>query len=101
MELLHDTKGEENGVNSEVSGACIGGSARVNETSQSLDDCGLLQNTCLPFLASVDKRKPLSPGHPNSRRKFPSKLSFKWREGHSDPILSACYFYVLIHVPLL
>ncbi|KDP45438.1 hypothetical protein JCGZ_09687 [Jatropha curcas] len=51
--------------------------------------CGILQNTCLPCLAStvpssasLDKKRSLSPGGtPISRRKPSLKLSFKWREG--------------------
>lgn len=62
-------------------------------TTQPLDHCGLLPNNCLPFLAStastIDKRRPISPGHPSFKWKLPSKLSFKWREGqHSDMALS-------------
>lgn len=53
-----------------------------------LQDCGLLPNACLPCLAStvpsVDKKRPVSPGTPSSRKKMTSKLSFKWREGHSN-----------------
>ncbi|KAK9272365.1 hypothetical protein L1049_002736 [Liquidambar formosana] len=56
-----------------------------------LQHCGLLQNTCLPCLASnapsVDKKRPLSPDTPSSRRKPSLKLSFKFREGHSNPTL--------------
>ncbi|KAF8408029.1 hypothetical protein HHK36_007169 [Tetracentron sinense] len=56
-----------------------------------LDHCGILPNACLPCLASTvpsaDKRRPLSPGQPSTRRKASLKLSFKWREGHSNSIL--------------
>ena len=45
------------------------------------NNSGLLPNNCLPCLAStVDKKIPLSPGHPSFKKKIPSKLSFKWRE---------------------
>ncbi|RZB71194.1 uncharacterized protein LOC114382617 isoform X2 [Glycine soja] len=57
----------------------------------SLDHCGILPNTCLPCLTSnalaVEKRRPMSPDTPSSRRKSLSKLSFKWREGSSDMTL--------------
>ncbi|XP_020236145.1 uncharacterized protein LOC109815762 [Cajanus cajan] len=55
------------------------------------DHWGILPNTCLPCLSSnalaVEKRRPLSPDTPTSRRKSLSKLSFKWREGSSDMTL--------------
>ncbi|KAG4395726.1 hypothetical protein GLYMA_19G017700v4 [Glycine max] len=57
----------------------------------SLDHCGILPNNCLPCLTSnaiaVEKRRPMSPDTPSSRRKSLSKLSFKWREGSSDMTL--------------
>ncbi|XP_027358823.1 uncharacterized protein LOC113867622 isoform X1 [Abrus precatorius] len=57
----------------------------------SLDHCGILPNTCLPCLSSnalaIEKRRPMSPDTPSSRRKSVSKLSFKWREGPSDMTL--------------
>ncbi|KAK7316378.1 hypothetical protein VNO77_35380 [Canavalia gladiata] len=56
-----------------------------------LDHCGILPNTCLPCLSSnalaVEKRRPMSPDTPSSRRKSLSKLSFKWKEGSSDMVL--------------
>ncbi|PON59433.1 hypothetical protein PanWU01x14_159430 [Parasponia andersonii] len=63
-------------------------------SAQPLDNCGLIPNNCLPCLAStastIDKKRPLSPGAPILKRKMPSKLSFKWREGqHSDLALKS------------
>ncbi|KAJ4973000.1 hypothetical protein NE237_006174 [Protea cynaroides] len=56
-----------------------------------LDHCGILPNTCLPCLAStvpsIEKRRSLSPGPPNARKKASLKLSFKWKEGHSSSAL--------------
>lgn len=56
-----------------------------------LQDCGLLPNNCLPCLASTvnsaDKRRPLSPGPPSSKKKMTSMLSFKWKEGHANATL--------------
>ncbi|KAG7033149.1 hypothetical protein SDJN02_07202 [Cucurbita argyrosperma subsp. argyrosperma] len=53
-----------------------------------LNNCGLLPNTCLPYLAagpSVEKKRQINQGAPNLRRKASSKLSFKLKEGHNDP----------------
>ncbi|KAJ4961589.1 hypothetical protein NE237_021499 [Protea cynaroides] len=56
-----------------------------------LDHCGILPNTCLPCLAStvpsIEKRRSLSPAPPSARKKAPSKISFKWKEGHSNPAI--------------
>ncbi|XP_071928714.1 uncharacterized protein [Coffea arabica] len=53
-----------------------------------MDNCGILPNNCLPCLAStvpsVEKRRSLSSSPPSARKKAASKLSFKWREGHSS-----------------
>ncbi|OVA11944.1 protein of unknown function DUF1336 [Macleaya cordata] len=53
-----------------------------------LDHCGILQNTCLPCLAStvpsIDKRKSLSPSSPGTKKKAAMKLSFRWKEGHAN-----------------
>lgn len=72
----------------EISIVCVDESDKGNETGV-LDHCGLLPNNCLPCLAStvssVDKRRPLSPGHSMTRRKPALKLSFKRREGHATP----------------
>lgn len=65
------------------------------------DHCGILPNNCLPCLSSnaiaVEKRRPLSPDTPSSRRKSLSKLSFKWREGQglSDMTSRECSRCVL------
>lgn len=53
---------------------------------------GILPNNCLPFLAStvasIDKKRPLSPVTPSSKRKPSLKLSFKRREGNvTNPAL--------------
>lgn len=57
-----------------------------------LDHCGILPNTCVPFLAStipsIEKRKTLDPSSPSTRKKSAMKLSFKWKEGHSNPTSS-------------
>ncbi|XP_038889184.1 uncharacterized protein LOC120079064 isoform X1 [Benincasa hispida] len=55
------------------------------------NNCGLLPNTCLPYLAaagpSVEKRRQINQGTPNLWRKASSKLSFKMKEGHNDQII--------------
>ena len=66
------------------------------QQQQERSNCGILQNTCLPCLAStvpsIEKKKSLSPsGTPSSRRKPSLKLSFKWREGNATPTL--CEFF--------
>lgn len=89
-EPLH-RKNEGASVNAdEVSTVCVDESNGGDQTTQSLDYCGLLPNTCLPCLPStVDKRSP-APGPSNSRKKPLSILSFKWREGHADPSPTLC-----------
>ncbi|XWS68897.1 hypothetical protein CRYUN_Cryun04dG0133100 [Craigia yunnanensis] len=56
-----------------------------------LDNCGILPSNCLPCLAStvpsVEKRRSLSSSPPSARKKTALKLSFKWREGHSNAAL--------------
>ncbi|KAK9119532.1 hypothetical protein Scep_017625 [Stephania cephalantha] len=56
-----------------------------------LDNCGILPNACLPCLAStvpsLEKRRSLSPGPPSARKKPVARLSFKWKEGHSNSSL--------------
>lgn len=67
-----------------------------------LENCGILPNNCLPCLAStapsLDKRRSLSPGPPNTRKKAALKLSFKWKEGHSNS--SLCSTKMVIQRPL-
>lgn len=77
----------ENAVNvDEVSTVDSGGDG----TTQALDNCGLLPNNCLPCLAptafTVDKKRPSSPGPSSFKRKMPSKLSFKWKEGQNSDL---------------
>ncbi|KAB5516314.1 hypothetical protein DKX38_026962 [Salix brachista] len=69
----------------EVSNVSVGGQEENNHS-------GILPNNCLPFLASsaasIDKKRPLSPGTPSSKRKPSRKFSFKWREGNvTNPTL--------------
>lgn len=69
----------------EVSNVSVGGQEENNHS-------GILPNNCLPFLAStvasIDKKRPLSPGTPSSKRKPSLKLSFKRREGNvTNPTL--------------
>ncbi|GLU03011.1 hypothetical protein SLE2022_202330 [Rubroshorea leprosula] len=56
-----------------------------------LDNCGILPSNCLPCLAStvppVEKRRSLCSSPPNEKKKASLKLSFKWREGHSNSAL--------------
>ncbi|XP_050224123.1 uncharacterized protein LOC126673855 [Mercurialis annua] len=78
-----DVKGENGG--SDVN---LGQMQQVVQVEES--NCGILQNACLPCLAStvssIEKKKSLSPsGTP--RKKASLKLSFKWREGHATPTL--------------
>lgn len=81
---------ESSSVNvDEVSTICADESVGGDGATPPLDHCGLLPNNWLPCLAStaptIDKRRPVSPGPPSLKKKLPSKLSFKWREGqHSD-----------------
>ncbi|KAL5722466.1 hypothetical protein ACHQM5_005982 [Ranunculus cassubicifolius] len=67
-----------------------------------LENCGILPNNCLPCLAStvpsLDKRRALSPGPPSSRKKAALKLSFKWKEGHSNS--SLCSTKLVLQRPL-
>ncbi|XP_039114733.1 uncharacterized protein LOC120250050 isoform X2 [Dioscorea cayenensis subsp. rotundata] len=58
-----------------------------------LDNCGILPNNCLPCLAptalTIEKRRSPSSSPPNSKKKAPLKISFKWRsgEGHNAAAL--------------
>ncbi|GMI79863.1 hypothetical protein like AT1G59650 [Hibiscus trionum] len=55
-----------------------------------LDNCGILPGNCLPCLAIVpsdEKRRSVSSSPPSARKKTALKLSFKWREGHSNSAL--------------
>uniref|UniRef100_A0A9I9DPF2 Protein ENHANCED DISEASE RESISTANCE 2 C-terminal domain-containing protein n=1 Tax=Cucumis melo TaxID=3656 RepID=A0A9I9DPF2_CUCME len=69
-----------------------GENGKGGEAAES-NNCGILPNTCLPYLAaagpSVEKRRQTNQGapNPNLRRKASSKLSFKLKEGHSDPTI--------------
>ncbi|CAK9308944.1 unnamed protein product [Citrullus colocynthis] len=67
-----------------------GENGKGGEAAES-NNCGLLPNTCLPYLAaagpSVEKRRQINQGTPNLRRKASSKLSFKLKEGHNDPMI--------------
>ncbi|GAB2280366.1 hypothetical protein Dimus_015001 [Dionaea muscipula] len=70
-----------------------------------LDDCGIIPNNCLPFLAStahtVEKRRSLSPSPPPSaRRKTPIKLSFKWKEKDTHSNLSLFSSKMLLRRPI-
>jgi hypothetical protein len=74
----------------EVSNVSVGGQEENNHS-------GILPNNCLPFLAStvasIDKKRPLSPGTPSSKRKPSLKLSFKRREGNvTNPTLGECCY---------
>lgn len=59
-----------------------------NRVDGILDNCGILQNNCLPCLPSgvphVDKRRSFSSSPPNLRKKVASRVSFKWKEGHGN-----------------
>ncbi|KAK7407317.1 hypothetical protein VNO78_09131 [Psophocarpus tetragonolobus] len=62
--------------------------ANSNKDDGLLDNCGILPNNCLPCLAStipsLEKRRSSSSSPPNARKKPPTKLSFKWKEGHGN-----------------
>ncbi|KAH7852833.1 hypothetical protein Vadar_029860 [Vaccinium darrowii] len=69
---------------------------RLDETDEDnqtgvLHNCGLLPNTCLPCLACVapsdEKRRPLSPNTPSTRRKAALKFSFRWKDDQAHPTL--------------
>ena len=69
-------------------------STQCVDQSGPLHNCGLLPNTCLPFLASVpseEKRQPQSPTTPGSRKKTASLFSFKWRDEQATSAL--CKFH--------
>lgn len=75
----------------EVSNVSVGGQEENNHS-------GILPNNCLPFLAStvasIDKKRPLSPGTPSSKRKPSLKLSFKRREGNvTNPTLGEWLYF--------
>ncbi|KAK7367979.1 hypothetical protein VNO80_10000 [Phaseolus coccineus] len=65
--------------------------ANSNKDDGLLDNCGILPNNCLPCLAStissVEKRRSSSSSPPNARKKTPTKVSFKWKEGHGNATL--------------
>ncbi|KAF6146177.1 hypothetical protein GIB67_005825 [Kingdonia uniflora] len=71
----------------EASSRSINGSPQKEEGG--ILDCGILPTNCFPSLTStvLDKRRALSPGPPSARKRVTSKLSFKWREGHSSSTL--------------
>lgn len=70
-------------------------SSSVDESAEKeeglLENCGILPSNCLPCLAStippVEKRRSLCPSPPSAKKKAALKLSFKWREGHSNSAL--------------
>ncbi|KAM7250941.1 hypothetical protein ACFE04_022824 [Oxalis oulophora] len=55
-----------------------------------LDNCSILPSNCLPCLAStvspIEKRRSFG-SPPGSRKKAAIKLSFKWKEGHTNSSL--------------
>ncbi|GAB2214146.1 hypothetical protein Droror1_Dr00018485 [Drosera rotundifolia] len=69
-----------------------------------LHNCGIMPNNCLPCLAStahsVEKRGSSvtsSPPH-SARKKAPMRLSFKWKDGHSNSALLSSK--MLLHRPI-
>ncbi|GFS31031.1 CW14 protein [Actinidia rufa] len=66
-------------------------STQCIDQSGPLHNCGLLPNTCLPFLASAvpseEKRQPQSPTTPGSRKKIASLFSFKRRDEQATSTL--------------
>lgn len=60
------------------------GGVDEGDKMQALDHRGVLQNACLPCLPSTS---PSSiDNKPSFRKKLgPSRLSFKWRDGHAAP----------------
>ncbi|XP_057488816.1 uncharacterized protein LOC130774766 isoform X1 [Actinidia eriantha] len=66
-------------------------STQCVDQSGPLNNCGLLPNTCLPFLASAvpseEKRQPQSPTTPGSRKKVASLFSFKRRDEQATSTL--------------
>ncbi|KAK4261226.1 hypothetical protein QN277_004255 [Acacia crassicarpa] len=60
--------------------------ANSNKDDGLMDHCGILPNNCLPCLAStipsIEKRRSSSSSPPNSRKKAPMKVPFKWKDGH-------------------
>ncbi|XP_028754339.1 uncharacterized protein LOC114713834 [Neltuma alba] len=59
--------------------------ANSNKDDGLMDHCGILPNNCLPCLASTipstEKRRSSSSSPPSTRKKAPTKLPFKWKEG--------------------
>lgn len=80
-----------------MSRSSVDGVAELGEGDM-LNNCGILQNNCLPCLASAapstDKKGSQTSSPPHSKRKATLRLSFKWRagEGHTantaSPLLS-------------
>ncbi|KAL9272155.1 hypothetical protein AKJ16_DCAP21830 [Drosera capensis] len=69
-----------------------------------LHNCGIMPNNCLPCLAStahsVEKRGSSvtsSPPH-SARKKVPIRLSFRWKDGHSNSALLSSK--TLLHRPI-
>ncbi|RDX78414.1 hypothetical protein CR513_41310 [Mucuna pruriens] len=69
--------------------------ANSNRDDGLVDNCGILPNNCLPCLVptdhSVEKRRSSS-SSPNARKKTPTKLSFKWKEGNGNATLCELKF---------
>lgn len=57
-------------------------------------NCGLLPHTCLSCLTraapSDEKRRPLSPSTPSTRKKAALKFSFRWKDDQAIPTLCKC-----------
>ncbi|KAL5582437.1 hypothetical protein UlMin_014879 [Ulmus minor] len=86
-ETLHNNKEKVEGGSvyvDEVSTTGEESSGGDGATTQAMDHCGLLPNTCIPCLPStattIDKRRPFSPAHTSSKKKLSARLSFKWKE---------------------
>ncbi|KAL3833195.1 hypothetical protein ACJIZ3_007931 [Penstemon smallii] len=72
---------------------CLDETSR-REESGTLHSCGFLSNAFLPCLAcdeSLDgkKKTPSIGGGPSTRKRLSLTSSFKWKDGHTNPILSS------------
>lgn len=96
-----DSRLRSDGTSNEVKPVFLDEISSVDESAGRgdglLDNCGILPNNCLPCLAStvpsIEKRRSLSSSPPSARKKAAIKLSFKWKEGHSNATL--CEYYYL------
>ncbi|GAV73086.1 DUF1336 domain-containing protein [Cephalotus follicularis] len=80
---------KSNNINNELAPVIVDEVSNVSaggDGAQALNHCGLLPHVCLPCLASAVPSLEKTPITPSSKKKVTSRLSFKWREGHTNSI---------------